>query len=277
MILKRLIFVGLVSLLTACSSGSNSGDDEGSTSGGGTTGGDVSGNGGIWTGDIGYGSGVYVVDANNNVYGLSSDDGSTYTSSFGNIGNGTTYSGSLVEYFHPASNAVSGIAMAPIGEEFAGSGTPLNLNIVAGQTIENLASGNEFTLTNSPSSLTTATPSAVAGSWRGTHSFLTGDNSYAEYRMDVTFSGNTMTGSTGVYSFGGDNDGAIDFVHDVNGTIAGYSNALTTNFTWSDAGGTTTYNGVIYFHPDGSGNLVVNVQAANGGSPVTLNSVLQRL
>lgn len=291
MILKRLIFVGLVGLLTACSSSSNNGGGDtttgggttgsdttgGGTTGAGTTGGDAVGNQGVWTGDIGYGNGVFVVDGNNNFYGLSSSNGSSYNSSFGNIGGGSSYSGSLADYFHPASGNFSGVAMAPIGE--SPTSTDLNLNVVTGQTIENSAAGNPFTLVYNPAALSAATPSAIAGSWVGTHSFAAPTENggvYAEYRMEITFSGNTFTGTTGVYGFGGDEEGSATFLHNVSGTVEGFSTVATTTFTWSDDSSSTTYNGVFYFDPNGTGNLLLNVQAANGGEPVTLNSVLVR-
>ncbi len=262
----RLFALAAVLTLTACSDSGGSGGEEEQeqeqeeNNGGGPPGATKAG---VWQGDLGFGDGVYVIDANNNLFGLASADGAEYHSIFGNLGAGNSFNGALDVHFHPASNAIAGSAFAPQGEDITSDN--FNLNIVNGQTIESLDTGNPFTLTFATNGLQpAATISSVSGTWNGVHSFCNTDTDCQEFTIELTFNGTTLTGNTGVNDLP---DGVNVFPVSMSGSIAEFGSVLTTQYTWGDR----DLSGVIYF--DANGDLILN-----GDAPAeqTISSKLSR-
>lgn len=294
----RIVAVSLVAVLAACSSGDDDdtsasiddptgagngealddadidpGTDPGTADGGVDTGGVVSGDGraGVWLGDFGYGPGVYIVDGGNRLYGLALNEDGSARSTIGSIGDGDSFDGTLDDHDHPASSSPAGNAFAPQGDEVD---PPVNyqLNIVEGQTIESLDGGSVSLGYAADGALADASPGAIDGTWVGIHTFGTGD-ALTAFDMTLSFSGNSVAGSTGL-----DNPD-FPFEHTITGTLSDLGDVSTIAFDWTndDEGTTRSYEGVVYFADDGSGDLIVNADYTDGpGDPNTLSSRLVR-
>jgi len=231
------------------------------TGGGGVAAPSADSKAGVWVGSFGLSSGVYVVDNNNNLYGLAIEPDGAANSVFGNLGAGNSFSGVLDTHFHPPTNAVSGANFAPQGEDPA-TNSAFNLNIINGQTIEDAASGVALTF-SAPGTLTPATFDSVAGQWRGVHSFCS-PSSCSEFVIDLTFSGGNFTGQTGVVRL---DSGTDVFPVDMAGALTQFGDVLLANYNW----GSRSLQGVVYFN--GDGRLVIN---GDNAAEMTISAVMNR-
>ena len=225
---------------------------------------------GAYVGDFGSGSGVYVISNENTLSGLAISANGSANSLFGDIGDGSTFNGELRSYFHTASTpANAGVFSA--GEPGSGAvviaPTEFNLNIVNGQTIESL-SGNSVNLVGSGNNLTEASAAAVAGNWSGIHQYGS-EGAFFQLTTEITFSGNDVSGRTFVLK----PDGTEDFENLINGNITPFGDVSLLTFTWNS----NTYNGVVFFAPDVTGQLVFlgETTAADAGNK-TIASLLTK-
>jgi len=205
--IKTILAIAVVAALSACSSGSDSGDSNGNGQETGnntdnnntgnnntdnnntinnipdvsTPEGDVEQPGGglgptpgtkagsyIGTfGEAGSPQGVYLIDNENNLAGLAINDDGSANSLFGNLGTGSTFDGTLAQYSHQESRP--GPADGDFGSA-ASVDAPLaiDINIVNGQTIESTAeSATRVSLIPTAGAITPATTEALAGTWNG--------------------------------------------------------------------------------------------------------------
>ncbi len=283
--IKNILAIATVIALSACSSSddNDSPTNVGTTDGGITDGGTVTPPGGglppatdtkagAYVGDFGSGEGVYVISNENVLSGLAiSADGSA-NSLFGDIGDGNTFNGELRSYYHaasvPASDGVFGAGSAGSLADVIAP-TEFDLNIVNGQTIENL-SGNEVSLVGSGNgSLTAASTAAVAGSWAGSHRFCGADLTACDrLRTEITFSNTDVTGRTLIVK----PDGEEIFANPITGSITPFGDVSLLSFTWNS----NTYNGVVFFAPGTTGQLVFIGETAADADNKTIASLLTK-
>lgn len=268
--IKQILLLAGVTLLSACSGGGSSSTPTTPVTppaGDGTR-------AGAYIGDFGSGNGVYVLAADNSISGLALNANGTAQSLFGNLGTGSTFTGSLRSHYHTSSTpADQGIFSA--GEAGANAPTPapttFNLNIVDGQTIENL-SGSAVNLTAAgDGALSAATPAGVAGSWTGRHQFCGTDLTQCSVLLtEITFAGTAVSGRTVILSSTGDET----FPNAITGSIAAVNDDVSTlTFTWNN----NTYNGSIAFLPNSTTQLVfLGETTAAGAGNATIASLLTR-
>jgi hypothetical protein len=164
-----------------------------------------------------------------------SADGSAY-SIFGELGAGSTFVGNLRSYYHTPSQPANQGAFGPgvLGENSPNPAvTAFNLNIVDGQTIENL-SGNPATLTAAAAgALSSSAPAAIAGTWSGGHRYCIDPtdlvNNCSVLTTEITFAGNTVSGRTVVLN----QAGAETFENPNVGRMAELGDLSTLAFTWN--------------------------------------------
>ena len=224
---------------------------------------------GNYVGTLGFGDGVYVIDADNDLAGLALMEDGSAQSIFGNVGSGDTYAGTLRLQTHdpsvPPSAGVFGAGRTPI--ESTGE---YDLTFVPGQTIEGENASLVFA---DAGQISPATVASVAGDWRGVNQFTDCDaGGGCRLIFDVNFDGTTVTGSTSVETGAGEQTRLNPF----EGTIAEYGDTLLLTFDWTDGAVTNRYDGVAFF-PDATGRLVFvgETLAADSGNP-TLGSLLSR-
>jgi len=255
--IRKLFALAMIAVLTACSGGGD--DNPSSMNGSGdqsaTEGMDevvnmppvsnpsttVAGEGGppsgaragAYVGDFGQGNGVYVVDNVNNIFGLAQAADGSARSVFGNLGPGSTYSGRLNEYIHVASSPADAGIFAS-GEGIAATDAPsYELNIVDGQTIE--GSGESLT-----------------GSWSGQHQFQT-QGGPIQLVTELSFTGTTFVGETRL-------ENAEDpFLNPIEGTLTPFGDVSLVSYTWAG----NTYIGMVFFLPNGNGDIVFLGETAN--------------
>lgn len=285
---KTLIALALAGVLIGCSSGSdndnstpaddaaapvNTGSDDADTAGvvtpppatGGTPTADSKA--GVWLGDFGTGSnGVYIIDNDNRISGLAVAADGSANSVFGSLGEADTFTGTLDNHTHPASNpAVPGV-FAPRGE-IAGP-VSYSLNILDGQTIESTDAGGVSLSFAAPETLSPATAESLTGAWQGSHSFCSGADC-SVVAVNLTFSGADMSGNTEIVNVS--TQEVSDFSPAIAGTVAPFGDVMTTSFSWNDL----AFSGVVYF--DTAGNLILNADDISGGDEhQTLSSLLTR-
>jgi len=220
---------------------------------------------GTYFGNFGFGNGVYVIDNSNNLAGLAvSDDGSA-TSLFGNVGAGNSFNGTFRQYSHPASTpATAGIFAAGDPQTISAN---YNLNIVNGQTIESV-SGTAANLIGATGSVNVANAANLAGNFQGRHRFCNTPDDCPELVTDINFNGTAVTGSTRVVL----PDNSETFIVPIAGTLTDFSEGALISFDWN----ANVYNGVVFFAPDGSGQLVMIGETTADVNNQTIASLMTR-
>lgn len=301
---KNIIAVAIIASLSACSSGGSDSDDEetapteqevtqpgngedddnGTVAGGGGTltppdttvttpgGGDApvaDSPAGSYLGTVGANStndGVFIIDNDNNISGLSLLDDGSAESYFGTLEEGdTVFTGQLQLYAHQESQPDVSVG------EFGSVASPetvlsVEVNIVNGQTVENTAeSATAVNLTASAGgSVTPATEESLAGSWAGAHGFCGGDECFL-LSTELTFNGGQVSGSTVV-----DNGNEVP----ISGLITEFGDAALLNFSWGTEG---LYNGLVFFNPNGDGRIVFVGELVNGAdTAATISGLMTR-
>lgn len=245
--IKNTFALLAVVALAACSSGSDSPTPDTGTPTTPTTpipggGGNPPATGttaGTYTGDFGTGNGVYVINNENYLAGLSLATNGSATSLFGELGDGNSFTGNLRQYFHQESlpQGAAGSFGAVAGEL---TERPVSFSISIGQGIN----GDGIALTGaSAGQLTTANAASLAGTWQGTHGFCGGETCF-ELITTITFDGLTVSGSTQV------DDGTPV---PLQGGITEFGEVSLVSFVWSES----TYTGAVFFVPDGTGRLAM--------------------
>ena len=214
---------------------------------------------GAYIGDFGSGEGVYILSETNALSGLAlSADGTAY-SLFGNLGSGSTFTGSLESYYHGSSDPTTqGVFSA--GEAGINGPTPaateFNLNIVDGQTIESLSGAQVGLTAVAAGGLASSGPAAVAGDWSGSHRFCGLDGTNCSVLLtEISFTGTAVEGRTVIIA----TDGSEQFPNAISGSIAAVGDASTLQFTWNNS----EYNGSIFFLPGSTTQLVFAGETAN--------------
>ena len=272
--LKKILVLTGAAFLAACSSGGSTPGTEAVTPPDMTTGDGV--RTGAYIGDFGSGNGIYVLSATNELSGLAlSEDGSAH-SLFANLGAESTFVGNTRSYYHtPSQPAEQGV----FGAGDAGSSSPnpaataFNLNIVDGQTIENL-SGNPVSLTAAAAgALSSSSPAAIAGTWTGGHRFCIDVNDLVNgcsvLVTEINFTGNVVSGRTVVL----DATGAENFANPIEGSISELGSVSTLTFIWNGM----SYSGSVFFLPGSTTQLVFlgETVAVDAGNP-TFATILTR-
>jgi len=226
---------------------------------------------GAYIGDFGSGNGVYVISNENVLSGLALNADGSASSLFGDIGAGNTFTGELRGYLHSASvPSEQGIfgAIAAVDDTTTVS---YNLNIVNGQTVESL-SGPTVSLTGAVAgSVEPATASTLSGSWSGRHRFCGADVINCDVLItDITFNGTTVSGQTSILKPSGEVPPASVF--EIAGGITEFGDVALLSFTWLDG----TYNGVVFFAPGRTGELVFVGEDPSQAVNRTIASLLTR-
>lgn len=219
---------------------------------------------GNYFGTLGFGDGVYVIDARNELFGLVLDpNDSSARSFFGNVGDAATFTGTLRTYEHNASNPPSagGFGTGPTSQQVEDSPG----EYVTGEYTLQFAPGDAITATDAEGNVNTLafaddngqlvpiSASGVAGAWRGVNEF--GDCSGGgDCRLvfDLGFEGTAVSGTTSVQNAAGERSRE----NAIAGDIEEYGDALLLTFSWTDGGTPFVYEGTAFFAPDGTGRLV---------------------
>lgn len=288
--IKYLSALALVFALGACSSDSNSGDDDagdtGTTSG--TTSGDTtSGNTdatsgdagatagntnsggatpGVWFGSNSFGEGVMVIDANENIYALASNAG-RHEVVFGPA------SEQLERFLHRDSENASfaqSFTLAGDLPSTQGEADTIAYSLTVendGQQIRNTGGAGDFVMTfATENDLPALSLADAAGSWSATTSFCPVDCNIT-LQMNITADG-VVSGSTEFNNFG---------PAPLNGNAAspaGVTQYLTVSFEWLEKRRT----GVLHRDRLDSSRLVLNTVGPNdeGGSQSFTASMIRQ-
>lgn len=228
----------------------------GPSGGGAPTGDTVAGN---YVGDFGFGDGVYVVNADSQLFGLALNDDGSAISLFGNLGSADAYEGTLRQQTHDPSRPATAGVFGAGRSDFEAAG-PFSLNIVAGQSIESTAPpavSLRFAAAGS-GEITPATLDSVGGAtWSAVNQFCPGDDgAFCKLVTEVTFNGTSVTGETHL-----ENDSGEEvFTNPIDGTVVEYGDVLLVSFNWGTATGENPnlnrYDGIVFFTTDGTGRLV---------------------
>lgn len=226
-----------------------------------------------YVGDFGFGSGVYVVDRANRLYGLALNDDGSAVSLFGDLGAGDTFSGALRQQTHDASRPATAGVFGTGRSEFEAAG-PFSLNFVSGQSIESTAPPQVNLTVASAGQISPATIASVAGTWTGSNRYGEGDDNLGRnFITEITFNGASVTGGTRIET----DNGAESFGQPINGTISEYGDVLLVSFNWGSEGNLNQYDGIVFFTTDGTNRLVFlgETLAAGVGNP-TISSLLRQ-
>jgi len=240
-------------------------------SGGGAPSGDTKA--GTYLGDFGFGTGVYVIDTEDRLAGLSLADNGEANALFGELGEGNTYSGTLRRQVLDPSNPpdAGGFGTGDPTLEAVG---PYELSFTPGDSITSTGGEQSASLSVAgEGALQPATVASVAGSWRGVNEY--GDCSgTAGCRLvfEITFDGTSVSGSTSVETGAGESS----FENPIAGSIAEYGDVLLLSFNWSSGERLAQYDGVAFFTTDGTGRLVFLGETLAGGDNPVIASLLAR-
>jgi hypothetical protein len=282
--IKNVLAVATVVLLSACSGGSttpstNTVTPPADDGGGGTV--TPPGGGlppatdtkaGAYVGDFGSGEGVYVISNNNFLAGLAVAADGTANSLFGDIGTGNTFTGNLRSYFHNSSDpADQGVFGAGVAGSLADviAPTTFNLNIVNGQTIESVDGAAVLLVGSGNGQLAPATAATVAGTWIGNHRYCGSDITSCDVlRTEITFTSSAVSGRTVIIK----PDGSQTFENPISGSITEFGDVSLLSFTWNS----NTYNGLVFFRPGATGQLVFLGETSATADNKTIASLLTR-
>ena len=228
---------------------------------------------GTYIGTFGDSEGVYVINNNNQLAGLTIRANGSAQSLFGDLGAADSFNGELRQYLHQesrpdgASGSFGAVAslVNPLG---------IDVTIVNGQTIESTAeSATAVNLRGAAGSLQVANAASLAGTWSGVHSFCTDgpDGTLVGCQLlttSLTFNGNTVTGSTVIT----DAEGTAQAPIFLNGGITEFGEASLIDFNWGDASG---YSGVVFFTPSGDGRVAF-IGERPVGDPPTISAVMTK-
>ncbi|MFK7992706.1 MAG: hypothetical protein AB8B87_01120 [Granulosicoccus sp.] len=288
--IRNILAVTIVAGLSACSSGSDSGNsnndeppttqtppttdtpvvDPGNvTPPGGGEGPVTETKAGSYVGNFGGANGVYVINNQNQLAGLAINPDGSAQSLFGDVGAADTFTGSLRQYIHEQSRPD---ANAAVFGSVANLANPLSIavNIVNGQTITSTAeSPTAVNLVGTTgSSVSPANAQSLAGDWSAVHSFCSSDANgqpvdCLTLTTLMTFNGTEVTGSTQVTGFG---------VVPIVGAITEFGDAALIDFSWD---GTVGYSGVVFFTPEADGRIVFIGENESAGN-ATISALMTR-
>lgn len=216
-----------------------------STPTGSTTGGPVEPSGttaGVWVGPTDFGTGVYIIDSAQNLFGFSSDGQGKFKSLFGSIDS------PLERFDHRVGdNPAIGDAPTIVGDpdgEFASLSYLFEIT-EDGRSLFNTSALGEFTMALADDN--SITVADVAGNWESKTSFC--DTCPLELNLSITADG-TLSGQT---SFG--DQGELDPSNEIplSGSVSGDGQYLQIEFTWDGK----VRSGVLY-REFGTDKLMLN-------------------
>lgn len=278
--IKNLLAIATVAALAACSSGSDTpAPDPGTpavnppvnppTGGGNPPASDTKA--GAYIGDFGSGNGVYVINNENAISGLALNADSSANSLFGNVGTGSTFAGELRGYSHSSNTPTGEGSFGAIVPAEGVTNTSFNLNIVNGQTIESLSGPAVSLAGSSGGSLAPASAATLSGSWSGSHRFCGSDVINCDVLVtDITFNGTSIVGQTSIVKPTG--LVAPGSIFQIAGGITEFGDVSLISFTWQEG----TYNGVAFFAPGRTGELVFVGEDPSQEVNKTIASLLTR-
>jgi len=197
---------------------------------------------GIWTGSTDFGTGVYIIDAENNLFGLSSDGAENFKSLFGPI------DGLIERFDHRISdNLALGDAYTIVGDpdmQFANLSYAFSIS-EDGNSLTNTSTLGEFTMTAANDNAITIAD--AVGNWESKTSFC--DTCPLELNLTIEADG-SISGST---VFG--QNGMVDPANTLplSGTLKEAGQYLTVSFNWDGK----TRKGVVY-REMGTQKLIIN-------------------
>ena len=186
---------------------------------------------GVWTGTSDFGSGVYIIDPEQNLFGFSADGAGKFKSLFGPV------SGLIERFDHRlGDNPALGDAFTVVGDpdmEFANLSYQFTLS-EDGNSLTNTSALGSFTMTNAPDNAISIAD--ISGNWISRTSFC--DTCPLEVNLSITATG-AVTGNT---SFG--LNGTIDpaNVLPLTGTLTEAGQFLGITFNWDGK----VRTGVVY-------------------------------
>ena len=267
---KKLIFAASLAALVGCSGSGDSSDDNGGTppetpptnptnpTPGGNPSGGISG---VWFGNTNFGEGVFVIDSNAQLRGLSSNNGS-YEAVHGTTGGGD-------RFLHRTSdNPAHGDSFTLVGDlpSVVDPAQPdtvtYNLSVVNdGQQLDNVGGPGNFSLTFATDNDIAAIDNAfLAGTWRALTSFAPMN---ADLELNVTFDGNG--GVAGFTNFDNGTD-QFNIPFEAGGQTtapADSSQYMNITFTWNTS---ESHSGVVYRDRNDSNRIILNTLAPANGS-----------
>ena len=229
---------------------------------------------GTYIGSFGGGEGVYIIDNENQLSGLSIFADGRAQTLVGSVGAEDTFTGALQQFQHEASEVdpqvQSFASVASLADDLS-----IDVTILNGQSITNTAESDtavSLLAAVDGDALTPATAAAVAGEWSAFNTF--GGNGDMNLTTSMTFDGTSVTGSTFLTLA----DGTDTTPAPIAGGITEFGDAAIIEFTWN---GVPDYKGVVFFNPNGDGRLVFVGQnpGANeeNGFPLTIGAVMDRV
>jgi len=221
---------------------------------------------GTYVGDFGNGSGVFVIDNDNRLSGLALAANGSGVSVFADLGAQSNFQGTARRYFHEESKPDQSSGTFGAGNVSTDTPLAVNLNIIAGQTIQSL-DGNPVSLTAaSAGQLTPISASSLAGDWTASHQFC-GNDGCSQLVTQLNFNGTQITGSTEIFT-----DGTGDFRVPIAGSTTDFGDVVLVGFSW----GGSIYNGVAMAATDGSGRIVFVGETAAEVERKTIGALLSR-
>lgn len=278
--IKHIIAATIVVALAACSSdSSDSGSGNagtvtpptgnnggGNNNGGGTV--NATGLPGVWSGQNNFGSGVMIIDANQNVYALTADGNGDYETVFGPA------SGQLDHFFHRNSPNTSYAGVFTMVGDLPSQRDPnvtvetitYNLQLQSDdQQVSNNSGVGAFTMNRVG---TDTVPAISVGDIAGTWSVLT---SYCAADCDLRLS-LTIAADGSLTGFTQNNNDPQNTLEGNVTTAAGANQYLGVSFNWLG----TSRAGVIYRDPGDNSRLIINTVGPSGDRKETITAYLVR-
>ncbi len=247
--------------------GTTAGTTGGDTTTGGTTGGgEPGGRSGAYIGTMNAGRGVYVIDNNNYLSGLSIAADGSATSVFGSIGADSRYSGPLTVVQHPA--GAGSVPAFGNGDRLADDyqAPTFTFDIVDGQSI----SGGDVNLVYAGGSeLTPVTAGALDGTWGSNYEFGCEASNCHVLETSVIINGTSVSGSTRYKPIDGDYGEPLP----INGTISEFGGVALLSFIWRES---DAYQGIAYFSLDDPTQLVFLGTSTENVENPTIAALLTR-
>jgi len=220
---------------------------------------------GAWFGSTNFGSGVVVIDSNNQLAGLSTNGAGGYEAVHGPVG------GSLDRLFHRTSeNAAHGDSFTLSGDvpstvdPTQPDTLTYNLSVVNdGEQLDNTGGPGNFSLTFATTNDIAAVDIGfLTGTWRALTSFCAVDCNLA---LEMSFDGSGGVGGFTTFNGGGEIP--------LSGQLVSASPVfMTVSFTWNGQ----TRNGVVHRDLTDNARIVLNTIGDDGGINKSFSAILTR-
>jgi hypothetical protein len=278
--LVRLILATAVALAVGCSSSSNddttpSGTDAGA--GGTDTGTDTgmvaapitgdpssaptTGIDAVWLGATSFGESVFVIDAQQNIFGFSSNGAGQYQSTFGNLQSGEV----LRQFSHRDSEDASiGTGFTVSGDVVPGAETvSYTFSLSAdGQLLNNTGAAGDFSLMRAAlSDMPELAIADIAGDWEARVGLCGTPDTCNSLVVELTIGADGSMSGAQKFGLPADVDAGAGAA--ISGTVQAVGQYLTTSFTWAIADPVLERSGVIYRDRTDPERLVLNAFGLN--------------